>query len=186
MYISASDTMPRRAITSPQKFVVDLPMIRGVRVQMRVGQISLKGYWFEFLPTEALVWSLFQTSSGPEWGLWSFMCTIVVIGCNVASVQFGVKRICDSTPKLCSHKPEESTVLFCSAPLPPYSCWLTEWQQGRIYPRLQMTHCGFLGSKVWPKWSKLQTVLLFSGTICKVLNDCINSSALPHCHCKQL
>lgn len=106
----------------PQKVVVDLPMIRGVRVQMRVRQISLKGYWFEFLPTKALVWNLFQTSSGPESGLWSFMCTFVVIGCNVASVQSGVKKICDSTPKLCSHKPEESTVLFCSAPLPPYSC----------------------------------------------------------------
>lgn len=109
-----------------------------------------------------------------------------LFGCNVTSVQFGMKRIRDSTPERCSHKPEESTVLFCSAPLPPYSCWLTKWQQGRIYPSLQMTHCGFLGSKAWPKWSKLRTVTLSSRPVCKVVNDCINSSALSHCHYKQL
>lgn len=80
-----------------------------------------------------------------------FFFFLQLFGCNVTSVQFWMKGIHDSTPERCSHKPEESAVLFCSAPLPPYSCWLTKWQQGRIYPSLQMTHCGFLGIKAWPE-----------------------------------
>lgn len=51
-----------------------------------------------------------------------FFSVLPLFGCNVTSVQFGMKRIRDSTPVRCSHKPEESTVLFCFAPLPPYSC----------------------------------------------------------------
>lgn len=138
-----------------------------------------------------------ELQGGPEWGFETHLYSSFKMQCGRGPVWFGKGSVTqqEHTSNFCTRKSEESTAPACLVPLPPYSCWVTKQQQGRIFPTLQKNSLWFswkpcLTKIKWTLSCITSTLSLYKVQIkvapIKVVNAQINSSMLPHYCSKQL